>query len=122
MYIGPIYVGEKRQKIDVVWDTGSDWLVIANSKCKTCDGPNPFVRKDSSTFTQLGEKKLLAYGSALCKGALVQDIVCSEADDPNSCVLMQWILMNYQEGFEGTDGIAGLSTGLGTQKSGPLVV
>ena len=56
MYIGPIYVGEKRQKIDVVWDTGSDWLVIANSKCKTCDGPNPFVRKDSSTFTQLGEK------------------------------------------------------------------
>lgn len=31
-------MGVARTRIDVVFDTGSDWLVLHGSKCYTCDG------------------------------------------------------------------------------------
>ena len=29
-YMGPLYMGENLEEVDVVWDTGSDWLVVAS--------------------------------------------------------------------------------------------
>jgi hypothetical protein len=34
MYYGPIWVGVPTQKLYVVYDTGSDWLVIESVFCK----------------------------------------------------------------------------------------
>ena len=38
MWTGEIYLGANEQKMDVVFDTGSEWLVIEGKDCKTCDG------------------------------------------------------------------------------------
>ena len=37
-YEGTIYMGPYKQPLSVVWDTGSDWLVVASYLCKTCTG------------------------------------------------------------------------------------
>ena len=37
MYTGELYMG-RLFKMDVVYDTGSDWLVVEGKSCDTCDG------------------------------------------------------------------------------------
>ena len=37
MWTGEIYMG-KLTKMDVVYDTGSDWLVVESSECTNCEG------------------------------------------------------------------------------------
>jgi len=44
MFTGEIVMGEAQTVLDVVYDTGSDWLVIPDSDCLTCDG----TKHDSS--------------------------------------------------------------------------
>ena len=37
MYYGPIWVGYPLgQLLYVIYDTGSDWLVVESLQCKTC--------------------------------------------------------------------------------------
>ena len=47
MFIGEIVMGEKQTVIDVVYDTGSDWLVIPDLNCLSCLGQ----RFDNSNST-----------------------------------------------------------------------
>jgi len=37
MWTGEIYMG-KLTKMDIVYDTGSDWLVVEGSECSNCEG------------------------------------------------------------------------------------
>jgi hypothetical protein len=38
-YVGPLYMGSLREKVAVVYDTGSSWLTIADELCdKSCNG------------------------------------------------------------------------------------
>jgi hypothetical protein len=38
-YVGPLYMGSLREKVAVVYDTGSSWLTIADELCdKSCSG------------------------------------------------------------------------------------
>jgi len=37
MWVGPIIMGGVTE-LDVVYDTGSDWLVIESSTCSNCEG------------------------------------------------------------------------------------
>ena len=119
--MGPLYMGENLEEVDVVWDTGSDWLVVASYECSTCNHTNYDFSSESS-FTDLGDAMELVYGSAYCEGYNATDDVCTVSNDSTSCVSMEWMVMDYQEGFDGTSGIAGLSTGLGNWETGPLVI
>jgi len=47
MFTGEIVMGEAQTVIDVVYDTGSDWLVIPDIDCFSCTGR----RHDSSDAT-----------------------------------------------------------------------
>ena len=38
LYTGSIYVGESDQEMKVVYDTGSDWLLIEGRDCENCKG------------------------------------------------------------------------------------
>lgn len=44
MFTGEIVMGAAKTILDVVYDTGSDWLVIPDSQCAACDG----TRHDNS--------------------------------------------------------------------------
>lgn len=80
MYHGPVFVGSDNQKMDVVYDTGSDWLVVEDTACETCYGTN-FNTTTSSTFNELSaEEEERLYGSAALKGVRVTDKVCLNAD------------------------------------------
>ena len=37
MWTGEIYMG-MLTKMDIVYDTGSDWLVVEGSECTNCEG------------------------------------------------------------------------------------
>lgn len=47
-YVGSLYIGERLQLVDMVWDTGSDWLVVASEQCETCNGQKYDSRQDLS--------------------------------------------------------------------------
>ena len=38
MWVGEILMGESFEPMNVVFDTGSDWLVVQGSTCDNCEG------------------------------------------------------------------------------------
>ncbi len=63
--------------MDVVFDTGSDWLVIEDKNCASCPALNKFDSAKSKTFKITDETvSTLAYGSAKLTGVRVTDRVC----------------------------------------------
>jgi len=82
MFLGEVRVGEDQTLVDVVFDTGSDWLVVPDSTCTNCDG----VLVDNSGARQtddiLSER---LYGSAALKGYTYESKVCLSSQR-DSCV------------------------------------
>ena len=60
--------------MDVVFDTGSDWLAIEGSKCETCDGNT--YNGDYSGIKREHNETERKYGSVVIKGYEWSDDVC----------------------------------------------
>ena len=78
MWTGEIYMG-KLSKMDVVYDTGSDWLTIEGAPCTECQGNTYDIQPslDSGIAKQVGtEVSERLYGSAALKGKEYTDTVC----------------------------------------------
>jgi len=117
-------MGENNEPINVVWDTGSDWLVVTSgSECTYCEDSGPgYDYSDEESYTKLKNSSMdITYGSAYVSGFNARDLVCT-TKDADSCVEMTWFVMTFGYGLEDIDGIAGMSTGLGPYAEGPLVV
>jgi len=54
--------------MEVVYDTGSDWLVIEADDCKNCHGTRFHASKSSTFKTLTQDEGKREYGSALLKG------------------------------------------------------
>lgn len=83
MWLGEIVMGGTTT-FDVVYDTGSDWLVIDGVDCSSCEGNkyNP-LQSDAEpvkTSNSLTERN---YGSASLTGYTYTDRVCL---NPGACV------------------------------------
>ena len=125
-WTGTIYMG-KFSPMDVVFDTGSDWLVVESDRCDTCEG-NTY---DSSKGTQLTTTESQRfYGSLILKGVEHKDEVCLLL---SQCIQnFEYFAITEQNGMkEPIDGILGLSRGnqfyienywKGNRKPGPLLV
>ena len=50
MWTGPMYMGGNTY-MDLVYDTGSDWLVVEGSDCSNCQG-NTYNPRDSEGFPE----------------------------------------------------------------------
>ena len=103
-WTGTIYMG-RFTPIDVVFDTGSDWLVIESHLCDTCEG-NTY---DTSTSTLVGNKiSERTYGSATLKGVEHHDTVCTLL---SACVYeFEYFAIYEQFGIgEPIDGVLGLA-------------
>ena len=51
----------------MVWDTGSDWIVVASSTCANCDGAT-YDHSSETSFKTLDSFGELFYGTAYAKG------------------------------------------------------
>ena len=113
-YVGPIKMGMMNVMMDVVYDTGSDWLAVEGSLCLDCDG-DTFDGAYSGTLTNTTESER-NYGSASLKGFEYKDRVCLDWD---ICVNdFKYFLISQSKGANGyagitepVDGILGMSTG-----------
>lgn len=121
-YVGPMFLGNKLKEVQVVYDTGSDWLVVGNAEeCVTCDS-TPYDTSDVISFEPVEDSDMeLTYGSAYVMGFVATDNVCSR-ENAKSCANMEFLSATYVEGLDGIDGIAGMSTGLSEWSEGPRFI
>ena len=118
-------MGEAYTGMDVVFDTGSDWLVVEGFGCSTCEG-NTFNGDLSGTQVGSAVSERL-YGSASLEGIEYKDKVCLYF---SQCINdFEYFLISKQTGIrEPIDGILGLSRAKDvfaedpSRKLGPLYV
>jgi hypothetical protein len=55
MYVGSVYMGSQKQRLDIVFDTGSDWLVLESKTCTNC--VSTLYNSDASTTFKLKSSK-----------------------------------------------------------------
>lgn len=99
MYVGSIMMGYSTE-LDVVYDTGSDWLVIEGSSCVTCQG-DKYDITDSLLNGHAYRKTISSsereYGSAKVVGREYTDTVCIGL---RHCVnSFRFFLVEQQEGL-----------------------
>lgn len=93
LYSGPMYIGSNQEKEELIYDTGSDWLVIESAECRSCYGSN----YNSTTSTswkadKMSKRDRLRYGSAYIEGITGTDDVCLDSAQSN-CVNKQEIFL-----------------------------
>ena len=128
MWTGPIWMGGDVE-LDVVYDTGSDWLVIEGSDCSNCEGDTYDINDSTGVPVQVNAgQSERNYGSASLTGYEYRDKVCiilgTCLDD------FEFFLIDSQVGIaEPIDGILGLSRNApfyvapeAGNTSGPLLV
>lgn len=85
IYTGPVYMGSEAEEVQVVYDTGSDWLTVESANCRSCFGDN-FDQAASTSWTQHGEAMIeeVEYLSGSIEGVTGTDKVCLTSGD--NCV------------------------------------
>lgn len=83
MFLGELRLGAEATLLDLVFDTGSDWLVVPDIDCASCDGN----QHDSNVSGQAVDENLSErnYGSASLVGSTYRDKACLSAVT-SSCV------------------------------------
>ena len=67
-------MGDVQKKMDVIFDTGSDWLAVHSMECRKCDG-DKFDGYNSGTKVSVREVERI-YQGAILKGNEYRDKVC----------------------------------------------
>lgn len=121
--MAPLFIGSgdeagSQQAMQVVYDTGSDWLTIEGTDCKVCQGKMfDYHKSESFKFLERVQHTDLAYGSAELKGLRATDKVCLpkskdlEGLEAGVCLpSFEFFLVSSQQGLAGRiDGVLGLS-------------
>ena len=95
--------------MDVVYDTGSDWLVVEGNNCSSCEGNVYDPASSQGTPIQVNANiSVREYGSASLSGYEYLDKVCINL---SACLdSFEYFLISKQQGIgEPIDGILGLS-------------
>ena len=102
-------MGASAEKSQLIFDTGSTWLVVASSKCSNCGGSVYTV--DNSKISDSAELNI-KYGSANLNGIQVHDKVCVGDYGASSSSLclddFKFVAISSQEGLSPSKGIFGL--------------
>ena len=60
----------------MVFDTGSDWLVLESSRCSNCQGTNFDTQLSKGFKARIDNVEKKEYGSAMLSGVIAKDMVC----------------------------------------------
>lgn len=75
-YVGKVYMGSQMEEVTVMFDTGSDWLVVKSYECGACEG-DTYDHSNNEDFKivpgTIGERN---YGSTRTWGYEATDKVC----------------------------------------------
>ena len=102
-------MGDNRQSIDVVWDTGSFIYLAETDACSACDQAEAYDTSTSPSFSDFGISYSQSYldGTTL-SGNFASDSVCV-ADDAASCVSgFLWISVSESQLGGNYQGILGM--------------
>lgn len=93
----------------MVYDTGSDWLVIPDSECAQCDG-NKHDNSDATPEQEEDSERL--YGSAALVGRTYSDKVCLTTQSSSCVSSFEYFAFHEQQGInDPIEGIMGLCLG-----------
>lgn len=98
IYTGPLYMGSQGEAVQVVYDTGSDWLTVESAQCGTCFGEN-FDSFESDSWAPSADSKIeeVEYLSGYIEGMTGSDKVCL-AEEGSDCVdSFEFFLINYNQ-------------------------
>lgn len=74
MYFGPGYIGTPYQHVELIYDTGSDWIVVEAKQCATCLN-NTYDSTLSTTHSRVDNDYVEhLYGSAQLYGYDATDV------------------------------------------------
>lgn len=109
MFTGEIVMGTDRNTIDVVYDTGSDWLVIPDSECSQCDG-NKHDNSQATPIDSVESDRL--YGSAALRGRTYSDKTCLTTQESSCVDNYEYFAFHEQTGInDPIEGILGMCLG-----------
>ena len=108
-------MGKDHTKLDVVYDTGSDWLVLEGNKCFNCKGDT--YDGDGSGIRHTNKHVERKYGSVILMGHEYSDMVCLNPRNDDTCIdSFKYYLIeeskrrgNYRGMVEPVDGLMGMA-------------
>jgi len=137
-YVGTIYVGSDEKPVNVLFDTGSDFLAITSDLCldpklgkivedvpvfntttlsyvhsgkdnRKCKS-SAYGSKSSTTAKPVpsADDEKLDYGSAKLQGKLFEDNTCID-QNKTSCTDFRFLALYQADGLDDVDGILGLA-------------
>ena len=108
LWTGSIYMGTENKAMDVVFDTGSDWLLVEGSDCASCEG-SVYDPSTSTASKRVGaEESQRVQGAMQLKGTEYTDTVC--VTDLACIEDFEYFLISEQTNMrEPIDGFLGLA-------------
>lgn len=102
-------MGSQNEKLTVIYDTGSDWLVVDTDFCPTCHQP-VFKTAQSSTYANVSNTIInQVYGSANLYGVSATDSVSPTPYVSTRLSSFNFLAMTAHVGIQETfDGILGM--------------
>ena len=73
VYTGSIWAGSQNQRLEVVFDTGSDWLVLETDLCSNCIAPFYKTEESKTIVIDSSSTSSINYGSASLTGSEATD-------------------------------------------------
>ena len=76
MWTGEVYMGSGQEKVDLIFDTSSDWVAVEGSNCATCEAET-YDPSTSTSAKKIGtELSTRTYGIAKFTGSEWTDDIC----------------------------------------------
>ena len=126
-YTGPLYMGTSYEEVHVIYDTGSDWLVVETQACSSCTGV--YDTTTSTAYEAISNSDdTHSYGDGTTLyGSQAFDTVCLSSNSSVTSCATDFVWFNVDSFASGAglgedeDGILGLSSGQDSSH-GPLFI
>ena len=95
-YTAEVLVGSESQAMNLIWDTGSDWLMVESADCTNCNG-DTFDYTVSETFQISSPTTTLTAtlgDGTVLTGEKATDTVCINSDADSCIDNFQFVAVN----------------------------